>query len=154
MVRKHCKVEPLRYYAACDRTGLIVGRICLTAATNTLMRWLLLPCFTGLHRNDSLPLLEDMDGGDTANRKAFLEELLGMVEHLYNVPSLGVWVPFNEAWGQFEAIKGEQLAQELDQNRLVDHASAAGLRGGDFQSAMCTLGLYRRASRRTHPGCH
>lgn len=29
-----------------------------------------------------------------------------MIEHLRSVPSVCVWVPFNEGWGQFDAAPG------------------------------------------------
>ncbi len=134
MVRKHCKVEPLRYYAACDRLGLIVWQDMPNGGYKYPDAMAVITMFTGLHRNDRTALGR-YGRGDTANRKAFLEELLGMVEHLYNVPSLGVWVPFNEAWGQFEAIKVSNWLKELDPSRLVDHASGwFDQGGGDFQS--------------------
>lgn len=134
MVRKHCKVEPLRYYAACDRLGLIVWQDMPNGGYKYPDAMAVITMFTGLHRNDRTALGR-YGRGDAANRKAFLEELLGMVEHLYNVPSLGVWVPFNEAWGQFEAIKVSNWLKELDPSRLVDHASGwFDQGGGDFQS--------------------
>jgi hypothetical protein len=68
-------------------------------------------------------------------RKAWEEECRETIKHLYNVPSISTWVPFNEAWGQFDAarIAGEVKAQ--DPTRTVDHASGwFDQKAGDFNS--------------------
>ena len=41
----------------------------------------------------------------------------------YNHPSIVVWVPFNEGWGQFDTVRILNLAKQLDPTRLVDGAS-------------------------------
>ena len=46
-----------------------------------------------------------------------------MIDHLYNVTSLALWVPFNEAWGQFDSVKACDFYRENDPTRLIDHAS-------------------------------
>lgn len=72
---------------------------------------------------------------DAEGRKQWEAECLGTVEHLYNVPSLAVWVPFNEAWGQFDAVRIANEIKEKDPSRLVDHASGwFDQKGGDFRS--------------------
>lgn len=134
MVRKHVKIEPLRWYAACDRLGLIVWQDMPNGGFKYPDAMALITMFTGLHRNDRSGLRR-YGRWESENRQAFLEELLGMVELLRNVPSLAVWVPFNESWGQFEAIKVADWVKQLDPSRLVDHASGwFDQGGGDFQS--------------------
>ena len=55
--------------------------------------------------------------------------------HLYNNPSIVVWVPFNEGWGQFDAKKITSLIRSLDDTRLIDQASGwYDQKGGDFNS--------------------
>lgn len=40
-----------------------------------------------------------------------------MIDHLYNVPSIAVWVLFNEAWGQFDTVSlTEWLKKEIHQD--------------------------------------
>ncbi len=57
------------------------------------------------------------------------------MEHLYNVPCLAAWVPFNEGWGQFDAARIADLVKEKDPTRPVDHASGwFDQKGGDFRS--------------------
>jgi len=134
MVRKHIKVEPLTWYRACDELGLIVWQD-MPNGGHKCEDWLsVFTIFTGFHRNDR-NFLRRFGRTDQANRAQFLEELRAMIKHLYNVPSLAVWVPFNESWGQFEALKTAKLVKDLDATRLVDHASGwFDQGGGDFQS--------------------
>jgi len=50
-------------------------------------------------------------------------ELKALIEGRYNHPSIVVWVPFNEGWGQFDTVRILNLAKQLDPTRLVDGAS-------------------------------
>jgi hypothetical protein len=44
-------------------------------------------------------------------------------------------VPFNEGWGQFDALKACEKSRALDSTRLIDHASGwHDQGGGDFKS--------------------
>ena len=57
------------------------------------------------------------------------------MEHLYNVPSISTWVPFNEAWGQFDAERIANDVKKQDPTRTVDHASGwFDQNAGDFNS--------------------
>ena len=97
MMRKHIKVEPRRYYYLCDTLGILV--------------------------------MQDMPSGagDRQQRYGFYRrELKQMVDHLYNVPSIVSWIPYNESWGQ----PGEFLThatltwvQKYDPSRIVDGPS-------------------------------
>ncbi len=133
-VRKHVKVEPLTWYRACDELGLIVWQD-MPNGGHKCEDWLsVFTIFTGFHRNDR-SVLGRFGREDASNRAQFLNELREMIAHLYNVPSLAVWVPFNESWGQFESLKTAELVKQLDSTRLVDHASGwFDQGGGDFQS--------------------
>ncbi|HYD54169.1 MAG TPA: PA14 domain-containing protein [Gemmatimonadaceae bacterium] len=94
MTRKHIKVEPARWYYHADRLGLLV--------------W------------------QDMPSGwnDTeASQRHFERELGLMLEDLHNHPSIVVWVPFNEKWGQFATARVVGLVQAADSSRLVNDAS-------------------------------
>jgi hypothetical protein len=46
-----------------------------------------------------------------------------MIEHFANHPSIVVWVPFNEGWGQFDTERITKLVMEHDPTRLVNPAS-------------------------------
>jgi len=49
--------------------------------------------------------------------------------------SLGLWVPFNEGWGQFDALRITERIRALDNTRPIDHASGwHDQGGGDLKS--------------------
>jgi hypothetical protein len=148
MLRKHVKVEPLRWYHHCDRLGMLVwqdlvngGRRYRTAAVT----W-----------PGSLPIrLDDtrhrdwLGRPDDDSRAVFREEMRRTVRHLRNVASLAVWVPFNEGWGQFDACAVTDELRALDPTRPVDHASGwHDQGGGDLRS----LHVYRRRFRMPRRG--
>lgn len=49
------------------------------------------------------------------------------MDALHNFPSIVVWVPFNEAWGQFKTKDITEWTMNYDPSRLVNSAS-----GGNF----------------------
>ena len=57
------------------------------------------------------------------SRQMYYRNLKRMVEHLYNVPSLVLWTPFNEGWGQFDSKKVHDYLLELDNTRVIEPAS-------------------------------
>ena len=134
LIRKHIKVEPLRWYAACDRLGMIVwqdmpngGRI-----DGSLVAFLALAL--NFRRDDRFPLWR-AGRAEEVNRAEFRAELQGMLDHLHNAACIAVWVPFNESWGQFRAKETAQWVKQHDPTRLVDHASGwFDQGGGDFLS--------------------
>lgn len=137
MLRKHIKIEPLRWYYHCDRLGMIVWQDMVSGGSTyhlPLVCYLptLFPHMT-MHTRDNHYRL--FSRSDAQSRKDWEQECLDTMEHLYNVPSLAVWVPFNEGWGQFDAARIAQLVKEKDPTRPVDHASGwFDQKGGDFRS--------------------
>jgi hypothetical protein len=54
---------------------------------------------------------------------------------LYNSPSVVLWVPFNEGWGQFDAARICRAIRKADDTRPLDHASGWFDQGlGDLNS--------------------
>ena len=134
MIRKHVKVEPARWYHACDKKGLIVWQDMPNGGRTTKDAIVLFTFTSGIHRNDQ-HRLKRFGREDPRNREEFKAELQEMIETLYNVPCIAVWTPFNESWGQFQAIRIAEWVKTLDPTRLVDHASGwFDQGGGDFQS--------------------
>lgn len=132
-LRKHIKIECARWYYHCDRLGMMVwqdmpngGRIPRPSLLNgrvVVPFWL--PDKPG-------PILGRQD---EAGLQSFRDELTEMVTHLRSFPSIVLWVPFNEGWGQFEANRAAQLVKNLDPSRPVDHASGwFDQGGGDVRS--------------------
>lgn len=121
MLRKHIKVEPLRWYYHCDRYGMLVWQDmpCGGRSYNPLI--VTLPLFTNIHLPDSLHGL--FGRGDSQGRAQFKSELGAMVNHLINCPCIAMWVVFNEGWGQFDAAKMHDFVRSIDPSRTIDHAS-------------------------------
>jgi len=110
MLRKHVKIEPARLYYWCDKLGLMV--------------W------------------QDMPSGDKyiggrdpdiqrspESARQFEAELTAMINTFYNHPSIIMWVPYNEGWGQWDTPRIVDLIKKLDPTRLVNNASGWTDRG-------------------------
>lgn len=137
MIRKHIKIEPLRWYYHCDRLGMIVWQDMVNGGTTYNMPWVCymptaLP-FLGRVIKDNIYHMFSRQSEE--GRKAWEEECRQMIEHLYNIPSISTWVPFNEAWGQFDAERIANDVKTQDSTRTVDHASGwFDQKAGDFNS--------------------
>ena len=135
MIRKHIKVEPLRWYYHCDRLGMIVWQDMPNGGRYDGVVSALLAMFFGFSWDDTRKL-KRLGRQDEANREEFRSELGGMMDLLHNSPCIAVWVPFNEGWGQFHAAEIGARVKQMDPTRLVDHASGWFDRGaGDFRSS-------------------
>lgn len=133
-IRKHVKVEPLRWYYHCDRLGMIVWQDMPNGGRIDGSVVAMLTMLFGFHRDDTRRLAR-FGREDEANRTEFRVELKELVDHLYNIPSIAVWVPFNESWGQFQANEAARWLKDYDPTRLIDHASGwFDQGGGDFIS--------------------
>ena len=115
MIRKHVKVEPDRWYWHCDRLGMLV--------------WQDMP--SGDLGNVWEP--RKLNGGTDRERTAessrnYWHEWHEIIDLLRSHPSVVVWVPFNEAWGQFETEKVVAWTKHYDPSRLVNPASGGNHR--------------------------
>ena len=133
MLRKHIKIEPLRWYYHCDRLGIIVWQDLVSC----FERWQTLTMqvlpFLGVHLKDR-PSGRLGRAGE-AGRRQFLRDMADTVDLLYNCVCLGLWVPFNEGWGQFDALAVTDRLRALDPTRPIDHASGwHDQGGGDLKS--------------------
>ena len=128
MLRKHIKIEPLRWYYHCDRLGMLVWQDAVSGgdAYNPIVIQVL--PFIGVKLRDTK--YRTFGRTDEAGRDQFMQDLYDMVDLLYNTTSLAMWVPFNEGWGQFDSLQVTQILWELDETRLVDHASGWHDQGG------------------------
>jgi len=132
-LRKHIKIEPLRWYYHCDRLGMIVWQDMVNGSTSKDVKFHHFLSMLKIHLHDGWHMF--FGRRHKQGRDQFLVELEEMLMHLKNVTCISTWVPFNEAWGQFHALKVEQLVRKQDPTRLVDHASGwADQKGGDYHS--------------------
>ena len=110
MIRKHVKVEPARWYTYCDRIGMIVWQDMPSGDRNP--EWQPHNYFNGADRIRSVK-----------SEINFRKEWKEIMDYLYSYPCIGVWVPFNEAWGQFKTIEIAEWTKQYDPSRLVNPAS-------------------------------
>ncbi|WP_335966615.1 sugar-binding domain-containing protein [Galbibacter sp. PAP.153] len=117
MIRKHVKVEPARWYTHCDELGILV--------------WQDMPS------GDAAPIWQNkkyFDGTElkrsNKSEQIYRKEWKEIIDYLYSYPSIVVWVPFNEAWGQFKTVEITEWTQSYDPSRLINSASG----GNHFQT--------------------
>ena len=113
MIRKHIKVEPRRYYYHCDRLGMMVWQDHVSGGVK--------PKWTRLEENPQDAVWPQ------EHHRQFMRELDWMIDNLENHPSIVMWVPFNEAWGQHRTLEVGKWVKKRDPTRLVNIAS-----GGNF----------------------
>ena len=131
MIRKHIKLEPARWYYYCDLHGIMV--------------WQDMPCI-GDHNRKQMPA-RDKEIQDAIWNKWSSDSFLGgtdckipqewkdnyyrewtnIINAFKNFQCIVVWVPFNEAWGQFDTPAAVKLTRKLDPTRLINCAS-----GGNY----------------------
>lgn len=143
MLRKHIKIEPLRWYYHCDRLGMLVWQDMISGGSpiNPLVTAVTpgVQMATGTknvgHLNDGPDNYKLFSREDPAGRAEYYIDSERMINELYNCVSLCLWVPFNEGWGQFDAVKACKFYREKDPTRLIDHASGFHDQGaGDLNS--------------------
>ncbi|HEU4390117.1 MAG TPA: glycoside hydrolase family 2 TIM barrel-domain containing protein, partial [Blastocatellia bacterium] len=108
MARKHVKVEPERWHYWCDKLGLLVWQDMPSGDKSAVWR----APFEGNEMNRS-----------SESAAIYEREFKALIAGRYNHPSIIVWVPFNEGWGQFDTVRILNLTKQLDPARLVDGAS-------------------------------
>ena len=114
MIRKHVKVEPDRWYYHCDRLGILV--------------WQDMPSVDRCKGEDWGQGIDKYDAGNSDQlsmraRGNFIHEWQDIVNQHKKFPCIVVWVPFNEAWGQFDTEQIVKMTKTLDPFRLVNMAS-------------------------------
>ncbi|MGX5820987.1 glycoside hydrolase family 2 protein [Chitinophaga lutea] len=126
MIRKHVKTEPARWYYHCDRLGMLVWQDMPSGDLGN--RWEQRPGIVG----------RQTDKARTAeSENIYRKEWKAIMEALHNAPSIVVWVPFNEAWGQFKTKDITEWTMQHDPSRLVNSAS-----GGNFEKTGHIIDLH------------
>lgn len=134
MLRKHIKIEPMRWYYHCDRLGMIVIQDMVNGGAPYKPLLIALAPFFNFHFGD-MPNYGRLGRASKQGRDFFESEMKGTVERLKNVVSIGIWTLFNEGWGQFDSVRLTTVLRNLDPTRLIDSTSGwFDQKAGDFSS--------------------
>ena len=123
MIRKHIKVEPARWYYWCDKLGIMVwqdmpsGMVVLSDPDGKKLHHV-------QHVSQDAPDLNQR----TEHTAQFEYELKRMIDQHFNTPSIVIWVPFNEGWGQYDTCRIAAWIKGYDPTRLVNAVSGWALR--------------------------
>lgn len=115
LIRKHVKVEPARWYYWCDRLGILVWQDMPSGDRG--------PAWSpnGEHAGEEVVRSPE-------SAEIYRTEWKAIIDALQMHPCIIMWVPFNEAWGQFDTVGVTNWTKEYDPTRLVNCASG----GNDF----------------------
>ncbi|RZK56259.1 MAG: beta-galactosidase [Pedobacter sp.] len=116
MIRKHIKTETARYYNYCDKVGMLIWQDMPSGDLGNT--WNTRPGIIGN---------ETEKNRTPESENYFTTEWNEIMDELHNFPSIVVWTPFNEAWGQFKTVEITEWTMKKDPSRLVNSAS-----GGNF----------------------
>jgi len=118
MIRKHIKVEPARFYYHADVMGLLV--------------WQDMPSgFLKINHPEQHLKWDDKEDWKRpeASAKDFEKEWKSIMDNLRFFPSIVVWVPFNEGWGQYDTKRIAEWTRTYDPTRLTNATSGWTDRG-------------------------
>ena len=127
MIRKHCKIEPMRWYFHCDRIGMIVWQDIVNGGTKYDMNMICnIPTVVrpfGNSRDKNRLFLRFTGRNSAKSKEVWFTECEETIKQLRNVPCIGQWCLFNEGWGQFDANSCLEFAKKFDESRPFDAAS-------------------------------
>ena len=139
MIRKHIKIEPMRFYYHCDKEGILVWQDMVSGGTDYNFLAIGILPFVGIHVKDNK--YKFFGRADKEGRDEFVAEMKTTVNRLKNCVSLAVWVPFNEGWGQFDSVEITKQLRALDNTRIIDSVSGWHDQGEDT-SQLKSLHIY------------
>ena len=115
MLRKHIKLEPDLFYYYCDKYGMAVFQDFINSGRYDFLIDTALP---------TVWLRRGITHRATATRKTeFYRHGQGIIDALYNHPSVVYYTIFNEGWGQFNADQCYTDFKAMDKSRIYDTTS-------------------------------
>ena len=112
MLRKHVKVEPARFYYHTDKMGVLV--------------WQDMPSGFNHAEKDVQHVKHDAKLDWERPKESALQfekELKSMIDNFYSFPSIVLWNPINEGWGQYDTKRIAEWVKTYDPTRIVDAPS-------------------------------
>ena len=121
MLRKHIKIEPMRWYYYCDVLGISVWQDFVNGGgAYNFMHIAALPFLGVKHKDSDYKYFSRQSAGGREEYKTLVDET---ISQLYNCTCIAVWVPFNEGWGQFDSAHWTEYVREKDGTRIIDSVS-------------------------------
>ena len=114
-LRKHIKLEPDIFYYYCDKYGMLVFQDMINSGKYHFLIDTALPT-AFLKRGIT-------HRASKRRKKLFIDTSLGVIDQLYNHPSVVYYTIFNEGWGQFAEKQCYQLFKNYDSSRIYDTTS-------------------------------
>lgn len=135
MIRKHIKIEPLRWYYHADKLGLIVWQDMVSGGHDYNLMAIGGYNYLQIKVKDDASHYAFFSRENKDGRDEFVQDTGDTIKLLESEPCIGMWVPFNEGWGQFDSDKISEMIYQLDPTRPIDRTSGWNDQGGgDFVS--------------------
>ena len=115
-IRKHVKIEPYRYYYYCDKIGMLIWQD-MPSGDRQENKW----------EHHQLNAGDDVKRSDESKNN-YYQEWSEIINNLKFFQCIIIWVPFNEAWGQFDTEKVVEFTNKQDPTRLINSASGGNHR--------------------------
>ena len=115
-IRKHVKVEPYRYYYHCDKIGMLIWQD-MPSGDRKPNSWE----YHHLNTGDDVKRSEE-------SKNNYYNEWSEIIDNLKFFQCIIIWIPFNEAWGQFDTEKVVNFTHNKDPTRLINAASGGNHR--------------------------
>lgn len=132
-LRKHIKIESMRWYYECDKKGIIVIQDIMNSGSKYSWWLIHLRPFINFDVNDNDNKI--LGRGSKESMEQFEKDMFVTLEQLSQPTCICVWTLFNEGWGQFRAPEMFEKMKTASGNKLIDATSGWYDKGvGDFNS--------------------